>query len=196
MELLPLRVVFPLPQLVKKGLSEKLNLKSEDLFGYAEGGYENDSCTVNGNEVSFQADLKYPGANRVFTIKITNTGTIDAYYNTETGLELLKDKFCMDKSNDGIIDESECDNRDYSVLIGGKGDEVIAFEKSDGTIVDFINTDGATDFMDEHGNIIIKPGESMYLYTMALIDESLEGNSIFATEETSIKLNFTQAVAK
>ena len=43
-----------------------------------ESGYKNDTCTVNGNNVSIHVDLSYPGAYRLFVVKFTNNGTIPA----------------------------------------------------------------------------------------------------------------------
>ena len=48
-----------------------------------EGGYSYDSCSVNGNNVSLETDLNYPGAERFYTVKITNTGTISMKLDTD-----------------------------------------------------------------------------------------------------------------
>ena len=45
-----------------------------------QGGYKNDTCSVNGNKVTASVSLEYPTAKRWFTITVTNTGTIPAYY--------------------------------------------------------------------------------------------------------------------
>ena len=43
-----------------------------------DNNYANDSCNVNGNKITYSAELLQPGATRNFTIKITNTGSIPA----------------------------------------------------------------------------------------------------------------------
>lgn len=45
-------------------------------INFKEHGYLKDSCSVNKNEVTMEAELEYPGAARAFTTKIVNTGTI------------------------------------------------------------------------------------------------------------------------
>ena len=45
---------------------------------FVQGGYANESCNVSGNKVSLAVDLKYPTAQRAFTISFKNTGSMDA----------------------------------------------------------------------------------------------------------------------
>jgi len=40
------------------------------------GGSSNNTCVVDGNQVTMTTTLAYPGALQLFTVKITNTGTI------------------------------------------------------------------------------------------------------------------------
>ncbi len=194
---------FSLITTCEKGLSQRINSNSFDIP--SEGGYENDSCIVNDNEVSFHADLRYPGATRYFTIKITNTGTIDAYSNINTGMEAFKNRICIDGSNggtlNGTIEDGECyDDPDFNSEIVPAKIEFVAFEKKDGTI--FNGADNSEtiikDFFDETGeNIILKPGESAYLLATTLIDKNYgsdNGGSFLITADLSGKLNFTQKI--
>ena len=61
-----------------------LDITAMEALGVAdmitEGGYKNDTCSVNGNKVTASVNLEYPTAIRWFTITVTNTGTIPAYY--------------------------------------------------------------------------------------------------------------------
>ena len=60
-----------------------INYAGEDYLAYyPENGYENDYCEVNGNNVNFGVELKYPTASRYFTVTVTNTGSIDAVVDT------------------------------------------------------------------------------------------------------------------
>ena len=43
-----------------------------------QSGFENDTCVINNNVVTINTDLLYPSAERVFTVKMTNTGSIPA----------------------------------------------------------------------------------------------------------------------
>ena len=80
-----------------------------DINEFKEGGYKNDYCNVNGNNVSFGADLEFPSATRFFTIILTNNGTIPAKLNLETGIDeditvCLKGDQCM-PMKDGLTEE-------------------------------------------------------------------------------------------
>lgn len=178
-------------------MSSKIPVREGGTFDPPkEEGYENDSCTVNNNEVSYHVDLKYPGANRMFTIKVTNTGTIDAYLALDGGAEVLKSRYCSDKSGNGVIEENECEDVEYVSI----SPEVIAVEKTDGTILMFTETKDAdeiaTNFYDTNGeNLVLEPGESLYMYGLAMIDPTVgdDGSKpIFASYETAVKFNFTQ----
>mgnify|MGYP004606437193 CR=1 FL=1 len=65
------------------GYSSEVPVAFENTGLDKEGGYSNDSCSVNGNNVSLETDLNYPGAERFYTVKITNTGTISMKLDTD-----------------------------------------------------------------------------------------------------------------
>lgn len=69
---------------VDNGLYTAYGLDREE---FKEGGYKNDYCNVNGNSVSFGANLEFPSAVRYFTIILTNNGTIPAKINPVTGVK-------------------------------------------------------------------------------------------------------------
>ena len=75
-----------------------------------EGGYSDDVCEVSSSQVSFRANLNYPGAGRWFTIYLKNNGSIDAKFDmnnfTETYGEL-----CYDSNNDNqITSDDTCES--------------------------------------------------------------------------------------
>lgn len=194
---------FSLKVTCEKGLKSELvpeELLPEDMELPKEEGYENDSCSVNETNVSFHADLKYPGAGRYFTIKITNTGSIDAYWNIENGSEVIKNKLCIDGKNgttNGTIEENECTNYndDGPFFVPDYGPVhffPIAYEKLDGTITsNFEELEGA---IDEEGNLVLKSGESLYFLASASLDDGLsyKAGSFLITHECQYKLLFTQ----
>ncbi len=70
---------------------------------FEESAYENDTCTVTNNVVSFSTDLKYPTAARNFTIKMENKGSIAA-------------RFYVKKN--GTVQSQTIDDRTYTILDG------------------------------------------------------------------------------
>ena len=139
----------------------------------ADNGYANDSCTPDNqnNIVSFQTDLKYPGAVRNFTVKFTNTGTIDAV-------------LVGDGENPGITAPvmQRCTGENYQTCVASDetniGFDVRAYSKSgnnNNTIIYTLNDNYQSwqDFIDlENGRLVLKPGESMYVVYEAEWDES------------------------
>ena len=56
-----------------------VGLTGDNAFPDVEKGYNTDSCTITDNNTgSFTTKLEYPGAMRLFTVKLTNTGSIAA----------------------------------------------------------------------------------------------------------------------
>ena len=73
-----------------------------------ESGYTNDTCSVTGKDVYISAKLKYPGAMRLFTIKVTNTGSIpmewsveDTVWNSDDNNYLNTEPFAVYKEGSG-----------------------------------------------------------------------------------------------
>ena len=78
-----------------KGVSDSL-LQGIDINRKEakEGGYQNDSCTVDGMNVSFSTELLYPTATRYFTVKVTNKGNIKATLDNSDGTSLISCSVC------------------------------------------------------------------------------------------------------
>ena len=49
-------------------------------------GSSNNTCTISGNTVTISTTLSYPGAMSLFTIKITNTGTISGIFDDDADI--------------------------------------------------------------------------------------------------------------
>lgn len=67
-----------------------------------EGGYVNDTCSVSDKIVTLSTDLQYPTANRMFTVKITNTGSIDMKFDVEN-FDMQQEDFINDISNRNTV---------------------------------------------------------------------------------------------
>ncbi len=147
-----------------------------------ENGYYDDSCTVNGDTVSFNSSFKWPGARRYFTIKVTNTGSVTAiqpYENGQNGKFKLEEA-CMDKNNNDIYDSDECYTDSPSLQLAGMmlGSDIIkerpiAIENKDGTITTYIDMTNMTeeelyskyyvfDENSENYELKLESGESAY----------------------------------
>ncbi len=186
---------FSLTTTCEKGINSAFVSLMEGVEDFPkEGGYENDYCSANGTTVSFHSDLKYPGAARYFTVKITNTGTIDAEWNLGSGVQIKKRKTCVDGMNgelNGSIEDAECQEYDY--LNGSYIYTIVnpmGVEKTDGTMV----TDYAA-IVDENENLTLKPGESVYVIMFNEFRSSYGNNSsgaFLVTSETQLDLAFTQ----
>ena len=59
---------------------------SAETIPTAVAGSTSNSCTISGNTVTFATTLQYPGAMSMFTVKITNTGTISGKFNEDANL--------------------------------------------------------------------------------------------------------------
>lgn len=188
---------FSITASCQTGLDSRLGLIPEiDLK--PEGGYRNDSCTVSGNTVSINLDLDYITATRYFTVKMTNTGTIDAMLNL--GNVPVSGKICFDGLNsepNGKIEEADC--ADPSVP-GASNINLfdimpIAAEKSDGTIV----TGGEEmDYFVTESGFIIKPRESIFfLIEGSVYPDFANGGGeegFLMTSDISYQFPFTQKV--
>lgn len=138
-------------------------------FKYVAGGYpkddnnyKNDTCIVSGNKVSYSAELQQPEAIRNFTIKLTNSGTIDAVLSLDDGI-IESSKSCIGDFDTGEF--NDCDESKTQALDDVNQYAWVALEKTDGTIViaSEDNYQELLEFMDETGSYMnLKPGESAY----------------------------------
>ncbi len=163
------------------GIDSKIGTASD--FGENEQGYKNDSCTVSGNAVSINLELEYPGAERYFTIKMTNSGTIDASLNlneeitysgklcglignTEAEVDEAITNNCFDITNDDMHGPSYNAVKITSLF---SEVELWAIEKKDGTFLNFVteNFDESEliECFSDTGALILKPGYTAYFLT-------------------------------
>lgn len=89
-----------------KGINSKFLAATEfDPSDVVEGSYESDSCTVSGQAVTSSVTLKMPSAARFFTVKVKNTGGVDAVINAD-GIDPSVYKLQLyKKSDDSLYNE-------------------------------------------------------------------------------------------
>ena len=154
------------------GLIEDLKTK---LGLPSDGGYRNDTCTANNNEVNLSTVLDYPTAIRYFTIKLTNDGTIDAKISADAILDLenfKKQPFCL---IDKQTNEETCSEASVEDSVAF---EPIGVEDENSNIYS-IDDEEIADFTDGNGTIIIKPNQS--LFVLAILNW-LDDGTEFETE--------------
>ncbi len=112
-----------------------------------EGGYVNDTCSVNGNKVSFSASLNYPTATRYFSIKVTNTGSIPFY---------LKSTNLQNSSVEGTVIATDGTLYDANMLFTNVKENMV--KEPELMSADVVLDSNVEDISD----IYINTGESMY----------------------------------
>ena len=169
-------------------------------YGFVEGGYKNVVCTVDDSNdaVTISAEFEYPGAVRIFSIKMTNTGTIDAI--APYALELNPEwKFCYS-------DDIDADPKNGTCTTGRSGDSIAyAIQVGNGTVYNTVEDFGANindipssvmeQFFDGNNNVILKPGNSIYYIALLGVTEDLgtdHGGVMNIIYTTPYKGTFTQ----
>ena len=144
--------------------SDFLDAGLEDgyVINIPDGGYKNDSCEVNGFNVSFKTDLDFPGASRKYTIKVTNNGTIAARVPISEDARERKERSACIINSDGTKSCSE-----HFKLSSSSGTSYDRFDwgylikKPDGSYV--ISEDDLVNYIDlDTEEIILEPGYSTY----------------------------------
>ncbi len=211
---------FSVTPTCQTGIPANLVESTKSMFGtywVDENGYYDDSCTVSGNIINYQASFKYPGARRYFTIKVKNTGSVTAIQPYENGNNgSLKGKeVCIDTNDNDVFDSDEC--TDSSVIDGKKIFDAefiiempIAIENKDGTITTAIDMGNMTEeelnskyyVLDEDGlNHVLKlePGESAYFLAQFGLNSETgtnENGKMMGRFKASATLTYKQPTAK
>ena len=166
---------------------------AEDMMMDEDNGYENDQCSVDDKTMTFSTGLKYPGAQRTFTVKMKNEGSIDAYLNLDTGVT-GNVKTCYDANANDTFEESECVD-DSVPYVFAMEFVPIGYEKSDGTKFNF-NTgseDQISEIISEDGSVMVKPGDTLYIGVLSAFNKLVTGSGNFNYKiEGTYQFNFTQ----
>ena len=162
------------------------NLKNIADF-QIENGYYDDSCTVKGDVVTYSTKFKYPGAFRWFTLKVKNTGNMDAIYDDE----MQTAKICFDSNENKTFEANECKTENLYYITQ------LAVEDKEGNIY-LIGSDDAglnNAYNSETG--ALKPGASLYFTMGSQVDKSLTAKKDFLYEMTlTHKMTFHQPTTK
>lgn len=136
-----------------------------------QAGYTNDSCDVNDNKVSFNVDYTLPSASRVFTIAITNDGTMDSVFK---GFYKVSDKLCIDKDGDDTLED--CTN--YTSEVNPIEMKVVkaVVKLTDGSYIDATQSYTST---------TLAPGEVMYLAYASAWDKDLTDYNHYKSDLTT-----------
>ncbi len=188
---------FSVTPTCQTGIPANLVESTKSMFGtdwVDENGYYDDSCTVSGNIINYQASFKYPGARRYFVVKVTNTGSIDAIesndYHNDTH------NFCYDTNGNDKFESDECNNSiiDWTKIVDYTGFSVFAFEDNNGKLftLDNITEENRSNFVTENGDVMLKPGFSdYYIFGFGL---NREGQGAGAAK-FSMKLDYSMTVS-
>ena len=186
-----------------KGLSNEVILPNDKLVNYKDNGYQNDSCTVDGANVNFNVDLLYPSAERTFTIKVENNGSIPAVFDLEEadedgGFSNTTISVCeINENNEKINCSSELNyvgeknsGSSRPVVFG-----VLGAKDKDGNFYHSYSDGGLGDhFIDENNGFVIQPGESLF-YEVSIFwtdnFDNLENKANYSID-VSTQLKFIQ----
>ena len=161
---------FDITTTCETGINSKLLFDISNFEEYnKEMGYENDECLVTNNKVTMKVDFLYPSATRYFTVKMTNTGTIDATLDSRS--ITVKVDYCTGHDSSG--NDKECGTNDG--YLGSFAN--INADMYTEAYVNFENSDGlkgiTSDNVSDDGNIFtLKPNESLYLVFQGRFDET------------------------
>ena len=166
---------------------------------FLSSGYEDGECKVNGNDISFTTMLKYPSAQRYYTVTIKNTGTIDAVIRSDVWYDPVQTiKVYDNKTNELVATYNETQSNYAGFVPFGDGTFLVGKNKNGN--LSFGETMFNANSMvvkDSSGNsyVRIKPGEVLYVGVLADWDEDAEDNSHYSTAEATFTLPFTQAAS-
>ena len=206
---------FSVTPTCEKGIPANLLEGAKTVDGWnEENGYYDDSCTVSGNTINYQSGLKWPGARRYFTVKVTNTGSVTALTGEDTSDKVVE--ACADTNENDTFDADECTTDSKSLTIydhifdhtkfDASGNPV-AFEDKSGKIFTTFNmTDEDfnkfvwTDSTDSDNQYYkLEPGESMYFVTSLGVNSKIgsdDGGKMMFKAVYSSTITFIQPTTK
>lgn len=132
---------------------------------FKEGGYINDTCSFVGDEVTISVGLEYPTANRWFTIKLTNNGTIPAIMQEP----ILKSTIACIEEECLDLSQATSEQQRYISLFTKENNMIIGLQKGneEPLTIDSVTDEQLKEFVTENEEKILKPGNSVYLAVRA-----------------------------
>ena len=172
-----------------------------------EGGYKDDTCSVNGNKVTASVSLEYPTAKRWFTITVTNTGTIPAYYiNIPDRDDVSQTVKVYDSKTDKLLNTYTYPGDDFYPNVLGyyalfDMDEALAYASNSKGYALWNDTEGLEKIgmLDNLGEdiIMINPGESVSVGIVAEWyerDGKKQDDSKYSVAESVIEIKLHQYI--
>ena len=167
-----------------------------------EGGYGNSSCSVSGNTVTMSTELKYPTAQRAFTIKFKNEGNMDAFL-FKVGTKPVKNtSITVYNSDNSIYKELTSSSNEFQGYLNEFGqfstDGLVIIRTASGSILTEDNWQdriyekaGRTSYEDFY--LKLQPGETLETVSWAYWDEDATlSNGYRATTTAIITAEFEQ----
>ncbi len=166
-------------------LVESVKLATSDWVD--DNGYYDDSCTVNGDAVTYSTKLKYPGAVRYFTLKVKNQSNIDAIYDEDGKYE-----WTFYENENGTLKKVSSDSgKSYSKIFP------IGVEDKEGNIYLIESDDAGLNNAYNSETGALKPGATLYILTLAFVPNDLTAKKEFLFEWTlTSKITFKQPTTK
>ena len=157
-----------------------------------EGGYEEEYCTVNGSDVLFGSNLLYPTAQRFFTIKIKNTGSINVLLDPEKDLIIEEGEVCADTDGNGTYEEclDASELPDSYKFVNLNNESLTPLDPSNQVPAD------ESEYLTEDGYLILKPNYSLMFLVYTTWPDDFSGSDYegvtFKHKNMSVKFNFVQ----
>ena len=174
---------------------------------HPEGGYGQESCTVNGDTVTVSTELLYPTAFRFYTIEIKNTGSIDGMVKIDK--ELIPDLESTIEINSVTLELYNKSNnklyKTYNELTddtpGDYGETFpahLALVTKEGQllITDELILDSGRVYQNSKGEyyLKIKPGDTILQYMFASWGESAKQTDYYSKLKYNFNFNIEQFV--
>ena len=161
----------------------------------ADNGYENESCIVLDDKVTYSVGLKYPTASKVSLIKFTNTGDINAKFNLEDYVISIEEGYNLSFYN-SITNELINKNEEYSKEFISVSS--MFFQKNDDTYI-LDSGDESEEFVevsDDAIYFVLEPEQSLYI----ILENKWPNATIYSNSgeyyvaKQDIKIDWIQAV--
>ena len=196
---------FDITATCETGISSKLGTP-ESLDITNSKGYQNDTCSVVDDTVSLNVEFLYPGARRNFTVKYTNTGTIDATISMsdfEGAFKLCvadnvegENNECITKNGKPLVEGSSLTLKGYSANLALRSQNFF-IEDSEGNLFSVSDSKGLEFYDANTGTLTLKSGYSVYAIQILWLDHSFSmdhtSNEMFVEYTASIGVPFKQA---
>lgn len=176
--------------------------------GIKEGGIGQESCTVNGDTVTLLTELLYPSAQRLYTVEMKNTGSVDGMVEItdemepvikvarEYALELYKksDNSLYQTYNFLTTSSSSIPDEEYGYI--NPWYYTMVTKEENLLITDELILDSGRLYKNSEGKhyLRIKPGDTLIWNPVAMWRESAEQTEYYSKFKFSVDINIEQFV--